>query len=51
MCSIAGMAKLTALNTWRANICFPEECVSAKKNFRRGRVVPEFPVDGTNRSI
>ncbi len=42
------MAKATAIKLGELNsYLLAEECVSAKKkNFRRGRVVPDFPVDG-----
>ncbi len=40
------MAKATAIKLGELNICLPGSVYVQKKCFRRGRVVPDFPVDG-----
>ncbi len=40
------MAKATAIKLGELNICLPRSVYVQKKFFHRGRVVPDFPVDG-----
>ncbi len=42
------MAKATAIKLGELNICLPGVCKCKKNVFRRGCVVPDFPVDGHN---